>query len=661
MSIGDFILAQDRQRLGMLLAAVMLIVLPHTANLESSIMAYVGLLLIWRGAALFDRAGLPNRWLLLLLTMAGAGLVYAEYHRFYGREAGAALFTVGLSLKLMELKSSRDAYLVVFLACFVAVTQFLFSQSIAMAAYALAIVMMLVASLIGFNSPDTFTPRQRLKFSAVMVGQALPLMIILFIFFPRIAGPLWKLPDDTPQATSGLSDTVEPGAISRLALSQAPAFRVDFNGGRPPPSKLLYWRGPVFWKTDGHRWTLAAENNAPPPTPIWRGPAVAYTVTLEPHQQHWVLALDMPSAFPSTVRQSGDYQLLARDKLNERARFRLESHTDYNTGELTPREIKLGLELPRVPSMRMKTLIEGWQAENREPAQIVQQALRHFREDEFFYTLNPPPLGDDPVDEFLFESRRGFCEHYATAFVVLMRAAGLPARLVTGYQGGQWNNVGRFLEVKQADAHAWVEVWLQGQGWTRIDPTAAVAPERIERGLDVDTQIAEGEIRFNLPEGALGQGSSLLSGYWRQSRMLWASIDHRWNQWVLSYGPENQARLLQRLGVFDWRGLAGWLAGGLGLAGGLISLWILPRRPPRPEQIMRIYGQFLRKLARRGHIRQPAEGALDFARRIEPTLSHGATDDMHRIVKLFIRIRYGRESTLADVRELKRLVRSFRP
>ncbi|QSA96482.1 DUF3488 and transglutaminase-like domain-containing protein [Methylococcus sp. EFPC2] len=650
---------KDRTRLGLLLGTVFLVLLPHIDNLEPSVLGYVGLLLAWRGAALYGRAALPNRWLLLFLTFAGAGLVYFEYHRFYGREAGAALFTVGLGLKLMELKSARDVYLVFFLACFVAVTQFLFSQSLWMAAYTLTIVVLLVASLIGFNSPDSYALRQRLKLAAVMVGLSLPLMSVLFVFFPRVPGPLWKLPDDTPQAISGLSDTVEPGAISRLALSQEPAFRVEFDEA-PPPANLRYWRGPVFWKTDGRRWTLPADFRSEPRMPAWSGSAIGYTITLEPHQQNWVLALDLPSHFPSDVRQTSEYLLIARNKIGERARFHLESHTAYNTGDLLPREAKLGLELPKPPAPRIKALVESWKSETSAPDDIVQRALRYFRDESFYYTLDPPPLGGDPVDTFLFETRRGFCEHYATAFVVLMRAAGIPARLVTGYQGGQWNNVGRFLEVKQADAHAWAEVWLQNRGWTRIDPTAAVAPERIERGLDIDTQIAAGEIRFNLPAGMAKEGRSLFSEYWRQSREIWASIDHQWNLWVLSYGPENQSRLMAMLGIVDWRGLALGLGVGLAVFGAVAAWWIFPRRVSvRGDRCVRIYQRYCAKLAKRGLVRHPTEGPLAYANRASEAFPD-AGHILAEITGLYLKIRYGRIPSQNDLNRLHKAVRTLK-
>ena len=657
MSCPQFAPTTGPERLGIVLCAVFLVVAPHVVNLATSIMAFFGLLLAWRWAILYRKTPPAPRTLLFLLTLVGAGLVFTEYHRFYGREAGASLFVVGLGLKLLELKSVRDAYLVVFLAFFVAVTQYLFSQSIPMAAYTLAVVVVLVAALIGLNCGESFPIKARFRLAGLMVAQAIPIMVVLFFLFPRIPGPLWKLPEDSGVRKTGLSDTIEPGSIGRLGLSQEPAFRVDFEGMPPPPNRR-YWRGPVFWHTDGRRWTLLPET-AQAAKPRFAGRPYRYSITLEPHNQRWVFALDLPGSFPAELTQTAEYLLTAREKISERRQYPIASYTDYSTGALSERERTLGLELPGKPSARLAELVHGWRAQAPTPEALVGRALAYFREEPFFYTLNPPLTPDDPVESFLFETRRGFCEHYATAFVVLMRIAGIPARVVTGYQGGQWNPLGRFLEVKQADAHAWAEVWLAGSGWTRIDPTAAVAPERIERGLDLDTQVAAGEIRFNPADEALRDQAFRLQRFWRQSRMIWASIDHTWDRWILSYGAQKQTRFLQRLGVIDWRSLAAWLSGTLALILGLIALLILPKRRLKVDRALAIYTRFLSKMARRGFSKQACEGALAFARRVGPQAPE-AQSGIERITALFLKIRYGRASSPEDIKALERLVRTLR-
>ena len=647
-------LAADRQKLGLLLGAVLLVAAPHAQNLAPAVTAYFGLLALWRAAALWLRAALPNQILLFLLTASGAGVVLGHYHRFWGQEAGSSLFIVGLGLKLMELKNQRDAYLVVFLAFFVALTQYLFSQSIPMAAYTLAVVVLLVAAMIGLNSDAAFPLAARLKMALGMVARALPLMLLLFLFFPRIPGPLWHIPDDRQSAKTGLSDNLEPGSVSRVALSHETAFRVDFEGA-PPPPKLRYWRGPVFWTTNGARWSLSPDRPGEPPSlPRFAAAAQAYTVTLEPHQQRWVYALELPRSFPGELTETADYQLLAKTAVAERKQYRIVSGMDYTTGPLSAREARKGLQLPAHPSARLQALVADWRAENPEPRQLAARALRYFREEPFYYSLSPPPLQGDPVESFVFETRRGFCEHYATAFVVLMRLAQVPARVVTGYQGGQWNSVGGFLEVKQSDAHAWAEVWLAESGWTRVDPTAAVAPQRVERGMDAAGPLADGEIRFNLAERLDGAGPGL-EGLWRRARMLAASIDHAWDSWVLAYDPENQGRLLQWLGRVDWRALAAWAGLGLGLCAAAAAAWLLPKRRSGADPAKRLYEQFLEKLAQRGLPRHSGEGVLAFAERAAlaaPDLAEPIT----RATRLYLRIRYEREHAPDDLKTLRRLV-----
>jgi transglutaminase-like putative cysteine protease len=650
----------QRHKLDLLLATVFLVVLPHVGNLAPSILAFFALMVSWCFAAGRGLVRLPNRSLLFVLTAGGAGLVFAQYRRFYGMEGGSSLFVVGLGLKLLELRSERDAYLVVFLAFFVAVTQYLFSQSIPMAAYTLAIVVLLVAVLVGFNGGEAFLPRQRFKLAAVMTGQAIPLMIVLFVFFPRVQGPLWQLPDDGRKAKTGLSDTLEPGSITQLGLSQEPAFRVDFEGPVPPP-RLRYWRGPVFWRTDGQRWDLPPTSPIPKGSaPRFTGPSYVYTLTLEPHNQHWVIALDLPSAFPGDLTETADYVLLSKDRVGDRRQYRLISRTEFRTETLSDADRRRGLQVPSHTSDRVRRLALSWTGAGISSRQTVQQALRHFHDLAFFYTLTPPATGADPVDGFLFESRRGFCEHYATSFVMLMRLAGIPSRVVTGYQGGTWNPLGKFLEVKQADAHAWAEVWLDETGWTRVDPTAAVAPERIERGLDVENQVATGEIQFNLPDGMAATGGLTLYRLMGEARQMWASIDHAWNWWVLSYGPENQTRLMERLGVIDWRGLLRWLAGSLGIASALAAWWILPRRMRTEDPVAAAYRRFLKRMAKQGYVKQPGEGPKEFAERIGASAPEwkAAVD---RVTRLYVRLRYERRSGANDRIALQRAVRQLGP
>jgi transglutaminase-like putative cysteine protease len=641
----------------LLALSLLVVALPHAFHLEWPVFAFFAGLTGWRYASVGRPSLRPGKAVLTLLALAGAALVFYQYHRFYGREGGSALFLVSLGLKLMEMKTRREVYLVVYLAFFVALTQCLFSQAIPMAAYTLAAAGLPVAVLIGVNGGAGFKLRDALQRSAVLLGQGLPIMAVLFVFFPRIPGPLWRLPDDGASAKTGLSDTIEPGSVSRLGRSAELAFRVDFQG-QPPPPALRYWRGPVFWRTDGARWTL------PPDRPLSRdrrpefsGPTYSYTVTLEPHRRRWVFALDLPTAFPPEVAETAEYLLLARDKVGERRQYKLASRVDFRTGPLDSAERKLGLQLPGPPGDRVRALVEGWRSGTAEPAEAVQRALRYFREQPFYYTLEPPLLADPPIESFLFETRRGFCEHYATAFVYLMRAAGVPARVVTGYQGGDWNPLGQFLEVRQADAHAWAEVWLSERGWTRIDPTAAVAPERIERGIDLDASSLD--VSFNPAGDELAERAQGLRDWLRQGRRLWSSIDHAWNQWVLSYDPDSQRRFWEALGIVDWSRLMLWLGGLLALSGSAAAVLFWPRRPRQADPALVAYQRFLGKLARQGVVKRIGEGPLDFSRRAASERPQ-AGEAIARITGVFLELRYGKSMDSDSMERLRRMVRAFR-
>ncbi|HLF97247.1 MAG TPA: DUF3488 and transglutaminase-like domain-containing protein [Methylococcaceae bacterium] len=626
-----------------LLAALLLAVLPHWNNLPWPVLAFFTALLAWRELALRQPHLLPTRGPLLLLTVGGAALALAYSHGVLGRTAGTSLFVVGLSLKLMELKTARDVYLSVFLSYLVAITQFLFSQSIPMAAYLLVVVLLLTGVLLGLNSREESLPaRQRLRWAGALMLQSLPLMVLMFLLFPRIPGPLWSLPDEEKRGRTGLSDTLEPGAFSRLSLVDETAFRVNFEG-EPPPPQQLYWRGPVFWQTDGLRWTLPQyPAGAKTAEVAFTGAAVNYTVILEPHQQKWLLALDLPARFPADTVQTPDLHLLARDQVTARKLYAVTSYPSYHTGPIGTEEQRLGLQLPGRPGPEIKKLVESWLLDARSDAEIVDRSLKHFHDEPFVYTLNPPPLGGHPVEQFLFETRRGFCEHYATAFVMLMRIAGIPARIVTGYLGGHWNPVGRFMEVKQADAHAWAEVWLDGKGWTRVDPTAAVAPERVERGLDLDSQFAGREIAFARPAAELAAAVWRYRDLWKSVRNGWASVDHAWQRWVLGYTTDSQNRLLEWLGLADWRRLGLWLAAGVTAIGVLLSVFLLRRREPPADPALRLYRLYCRKLERLGLSRRASEGPLDFAARVaaeRPELAASA----QAVAALYSRARYGAE------------------
>ncbi len=651
----------DLQRtLPLLCLAIVLVALPHAANLPLDVLGFLIGACLWRIAALHRRVPHPGKAMLLVLTILGGALVYAHFHKFHGPEAAASLLLTGTGLKVLEVSNRRDLYLVVYLAFLIAVTAYLFEQGLGMAVYTLGVAILLVACLLSMNGAGSSPLRVRLRFSALLIGQALPVMLLLFLFVPRISGPLWRLPQSDPAAASGLSDSMEPGVISRLSLSHATAFRVDFRDAPPPPHER-YWRGPVFWHFDGRTWTAGSGSpaRAAKPPPAGEGPVTAYALTLEPHQRHWVFPLEFAETASHDLAFHEDGYLLADEPLRERRRYELTSRSQRRPVALSERDRRRALQLPSPPAREIVALVDRFRLATSRPEALVRQVLGYFHDESFIYTLQPPAITGDPIAGFLFGTRRGFCEHYAGAFVYLMRVAGLPARVVTGYQGGHWNPVGRFLEVQQSDAHAWAEVWLDGRGWVRIDPTTAVAPERIEREVRfADTAGIDGAVLFDGPTAAaLGERLSNLRGWLLEAGLVWDSIDHAWHRWVLAYDPERQQRLMQKLGVVDWRGLAAWLAGIVGVG----MLWLavaLLRQGPTPDRALRIYLRVARRLARAGIVRHSAEGWQDFARRVailRPELAEPFGD----VTALFTAIRYGGSGDTAALQRLADAARRF--
>ena len=650
----------DRYTTHWLLAGVLLVLAPHAAYQPLWLSLGIVALLAWR-AMITQRAWpMPGRLLRTVLTLLMALLVYYHYHTIFGRDAGIALMSGMLTLKLLELRNQRDYLLAAFLLYFLILANFLYSQSLWLAAYLLATVLVCTATLVRLAQPGA-EARYALRLAGRLLLQALPLMLLMYLLFPRIQGSLWGLPQDAHGGITGMSDEMRPGSINQLNQSDAVAFRVTFRGAVPANTDL-YWRSLVLWQTDGRVWSRG--DRSLPVTHAFeeRGTPVNYLITFEASNQPWLAALDLPAAPPSNLHLLPGFVLTAGAPVRERLRYALTSWPRYRTGELSERERTAALQLPVDIGERTRGLARQWRAQSSNDADVVKAALNYFHNENFSYTLQPPLLGDQPVEEFLFEVRRGYCEHYASALVTLMRAAGIPARAVVGYQGGEFNPSGNYLIVRQSDAHAWAEVWLAGRGWVRVDPTAAVAPERIEYGADALRRLANQGAAFGqLPAEAVRRALSLgwLEGLALRSNQLWDAVDAIWNEWVLDYSAERQQQLLRRLGftapspLLMVELLAGLSA--LLLLGYAVYGWRMPASDP----VVRAYQKFCRRLARVGLVRSPHEGAQDFSRRCvqrRPDMAEGIA----RITQHYVRLRYGAPATRQDRKRFEHAVAAFR-
>ncbi|MBU2568505.1 MAG: DUF3488 and transglutaminase-like domain-containing protein [Gammaproteobacteria bacterium] len=633
-----------------LLISVGLIALPHIYHIPASIFGFFVLLLTWRFIGIWKPSCLPGKLLLFLLTVGGLVLLYSQHQGLFGRDAGTRLFMTALALKLLEIRQERDLYLIVFLAFIVAASQFLYEQSIAMAGYILFVCCVLLGTLVAINSRRQNT-LNALKTSAVILAQALPLAIVLFVFFPRVEAPRWMLFEDKSRAKTGLSDSMEPGSISDLGFSDELVFRVRFQGPIPPNAQR-YWRGPVFSVTDGKRWTAAKRYTyTAAAEPDFSEPAYRYTLLLEPQNNNWVFALEMAGDFPPQLHMNSEYLLTRSGNPDKRAEYPFTSYPSYRTGELSGHKLRTNTQLPGPASQKITSLIKRLGGFDTRPEQFVDRVLQHFNRENFSYTLTPPLMEDNPIETFLFETRSGFCSHYAAAFTYLMRVANIPARVVTGYHGGVLNPVGNFLEIRQADAHAWTEVWLENRGWVRVDPTAAVAPERIEQNVNIEQQIASRNISFFSADSELARQLDWL----KQARQLWSSVDYNWQRWVINYHSANQTQFLASLGIESLKQMLYWLVGLGALFTSILSWLLLSRKEKTADKVLRCYRRFCARLGKAGLKRNAGEGPLDFAKRSKKAYPK-QTEAIDEITGLFIKLRYQKESSQADLSRLSERV-----
>jgi len=634
--------------LAWLIASLVLVIAPHALRAPWWLTLLTLCLFGWRLYFALNRAPLPSRWLVLGVAAVAMLGVWIEFRTLFGRQSGILLLMLFAGLKLLETRTLRDAAIAVFLGYFLVITNFLYTQTIPTAAAMGAALFLLTATLIGFAAPQR-AQRANLRTAGLLLAHAAPAALALFLLFPRVQGPLWGLPQDAYTAMTGLSETMSPGTLSSLALSDSIAFRAEFQGA-PPPQPVRYWRGPVLWDFDGRTWSIGPGflvDFAPPRG--GRG-SYRYEVVLEPHNRHWLFALETAASLPERARMSFDGQIVSGSPVRARMRYDVASVlAPEPQAKETAGTLRRALRLPQGFNPRASALAAQWRADSDDDAEVLGRAIAFLRQGQYVYTLEPPLLGEDTVDDFLFSTKAGFCEHFSSAFVFLMRAAGVPSRVVTGYQGGEANPVDSIITVRQSDAHAWAEVFLPARGWVRVDPTAAAVPGRIESGMARAVPQAS-----ELPLLMRPQLEWL-----RGVRDRWEAVAHKWNVWVLGYNPERQRDLMSSIGMrdADWRTLTAALFTFLGAMTLVLLAWSL-RRLARPDPVQKAWRRFCRKLAARGVERAPAEGPRDFAARAARALP-AARRSILRIGALYIALRYGAHATQPGVARLRRWVRAF--
>ena len=612
-----------------LLIAQALVIIPHLLHVP------LWLIGVWLGCAAWRvqvfrmRWPFPNAWVKAALMIGSGFAVYLSRGGLVGLDAAVALLITAFILKLLEVRTRRDALVLIFLGFFTVVTSYLFADSLLAALYSLLPVLALLAALVGLQqSGFAREPLAPLKLASKLLAQAIPLMLLLFVLFPRLE-PLWSLPQPKDKGTTGLSSSMTPGDLAELGQSAALAFRARFDGAIPAQSQL-YWRALTLPNFDGRSWSISERFEASEPQWQAQGESISYSIIMQPSTQPWLFSLDVGSSEQEDIRLMNDFRLQRRTPVNRTYQYQATSWPQaLRQPQLNQRQQQEFLQLPRTGNQQTRDWAQRLRRQYHDDDALVAALLRHFNQEPYHYTLKPPLLGRDSVDEFLFSSLRGFCAHYAGAMVFTLRAAGIPARVVAGYQGGEINQAGQFVQVRQFDAHAWVEYWQRGQGWRSVDPTFEVAPERIERGLQEalqdESELFQGDIFSPLRYQHIA--------WVNQLRMSWENLNHSWQTKILGYQRDSQqAWLKQWFGKVDWQVLGLTLVASAALIIALIVLWMFKPWQRQTDPVQRVLNHFQRVLRRRGFNRETGEGLRDFYQRIHQQLP----ESQQQAVRVFI-------------------------
>ncbi len=593
--------------------------------------------IIWRLGGYYRQWQLPNKWLRLLLGMAGAAGIILQHNALFTKEAGLSLFVLMTSFRLLELFKYRDGMNSLFLNFFLLSVGFLYSQTMLNAAYSLVVLLWLLMSLHALQKIDGMQQiRSGFGNSFKILLIALPLTLVMFLFFPRLSQPLWQMPNQN-SATTGVGDSMTPGDISSLILDDEVAFRVKFKGVIPPIDKL-YWRGLVLSKFDGLTWSRVKTNTLGHLSTS--GPSVSYEIMLEPHQQRWLFYLDMPVRGKNTpyIREHPNEQFTNEisSKLYQRMIYQGKSYMRYVADETLDESLrKQYLQLPKTGNERTRQWAIKLRKSVASDAQMINKVLQYIHQQDFYYTLTPPILAKEGIDDFWFNTKRGFCEHYASNLTFIARAAGIPARVVIGYQGGNKNPFNDDFIVRQSSAHAWTEIWLPGKGWQRVDPTAAIDPSRVEQ--DASRGYRQRNLLF---DGSDFTGWLEDNGLLSQARFLWDAANSSWQKWVVEFNQQKQQELLAWAGIKDhsWETLFRIM---LGFTAIILIIWliIVLKTPIKKDKVVELYKSLLDKLAKFGMIKAANEGPEQFIQRVSSyNLAWGEASKP--IIETYVKYRY---------------------
>lgn len=636
--------------------------IPHTPVWVLAVVVVVGVFSYLR---IVREKPIPAK-LRTLLTIAAVVGIWLTYKSLLGRDPGITALMLLSSLKLMEMKTRRDFMFIVFMCYFLTFGIFLYDQSLQDLAFMVVAFIFVTAAVLRLNHPQDQPVKLAflLRYSFKLFLFALPFTVALFLLFPRAYGPLWNFPQDSASAKTGFKNSFRVGEVAQLAQSKEPAFKVEFPGDDMPAQKDLYFRGLVMWFTNGASWYQGIISGRFNRSRRTTAEGILQRITLHPHNKRWLFTLDRPVLAPRWCRRYPGGIFRSLWNIEAAYRYSAVSRVDATYNFMPKVEKQWALQLPRRRSPRIMQLARTWRETASTGAEIIQLAENYFKNEQngFVYSLNPGQLDpEDPLADFLFNTRKGFCEHYAAAFTYLMRAAGLPARVVAGYQGGELNPVGNYLEVRQSDAHAWSEVWLEGYGWQRVDPTEWVSPERIEYGMELSQQLARGLTDEDRSEAIQ---KALRGNFFKRALKFlknhWDNIRYKWDVWIISYDIFRQRNFFSSLGLgrVDRMGMFIAVLIAIPLLFFIIS-FLLKRRTLSTDPLLRHYQLFCLKLEKAGLQRMRWEGPVHFQQRAVEKFP-GKAGIIRQITHLFVHLRYGRlELSRPRLKELKAHIRKL--
>lgn len=635
-----------------ILVAVALVLLPQSIRMPAWISVVALACVFWRVLIHNGKLDYPSRMMRVVVVLFTLIVSFSQIRNIgIGLDSAASLLALGFVFKLIEMRQKRDIYVVISLCFVMSMVAFLYSQSVLTTLYITLVVAVTMGAMIALNRTSSVadnmgTARLAMKISA----QALPLAIVLFVVFPRIA-PLWAVPMQTGVNSTGVSDEMSPGDISELARSAELAFRVQFADGVELAHEELYWRGLVLENFDGVTWRRTRSSSSYSVAAALAdfrvsyedrmrtiGPPVTYNVILEPTQQPWLFGLHLAEDVNDEFFRGRNFELFNNGRITQRLSYDLRSYMQNQTDMLLLNSLRnRSLELPEEGNERSLEFAKELRASVATDREYAISVLAHFQQNQYFYTLNAPLLGENRIDEFLFDTMAGFCEHYASSFTYLMRAAGIPARVVIGYQGAEANPYENYLMVYQYNAHAWSEVWFEGEGWVRFDPTGAVSPERIEQGVQEALRNDPGFMEDDLFSAARFGGI----GWLNSMRLRLDAIEYEWNQLVVNYDEDVQFELFERLfgEVTEQKViiLMAALAFIVIVAVGFTVINIEPRIQRTP--INKFYLAVCKELAKVNLVRGRGEGPIAFRDRVcaeRPELAEAMTE----LTDLYVKLNY---------------------